>query len=708
MPLLSPKLKIPKAARERVQSRLLDDLEEAIRLSSPRNERLFEYDDQLRGNPFWGGLRPRWRGGSDVVDPLTRKHHLGSTARVVAVMRQDDWWIVNPTTPKDMAASGQLEKWLNDKVAQYNLATVHLYDLAYNAGRHSYAWLYCGWHQKYETVWETVYIDRATGRVVPEDYLLPGVKYEEREIASEELLEEGLDLRVPHTSDVIMWPPTCQDPDLAHWIAVREEYTAAQLVDMIDDIDLDADVVYEMIGSGSRTGQRDTTGYQARRDADEDIGDPGEIFTCWVVTGRPPMIIENGRPILKTNDRRRDYVFIACPDRGAVLKFAPCPYRARPWIKFPFIPEPGRLEGDSVCSLVMGLQREATIAMRARGDLRDLTMAPTLMVPEDQYDDLQRFSIFAGAMIPYSKTAGPQGIYPLQQDKSGFEAAFADGNDFRMLGGELFSAQAMDVQPQGQPVTATQAQMTAGGADDKFDMILTGMHRGISQLAKVIVSHYRQFMPPEGEEVVVAGQVLQMTPDVLTKCFRIAANGSSEMADTAIRLERLRMLYEAMMQNPILMQQMQMGNMTGIWALTAQLLRATGAIRDPQTIIGQEPTPPPNAEMIVQQMTQAIMAFAQQGDPASQQLLQMLQQMMASQPGDTGAGAGPPMSGGANPYASGYSPMGGMEGMIPGMGGTGQDVGAMMAGMGQMIPGGQGGAMNGFASQQMAGAMGGY
>ena len=617
---------ISEDVQKKLETQLWIELDESVRACEDRNQILFRWDAQLRSDPYWAGIKPRWRGGSDIESTLTREHHIGVVANITSVMRQEQWWVVNETAPGDEDDASDLEAWLNDKVAQYALSGKIAYDLAYNAGRHTYGILYCGWKEEYKTTFETVYVDQDTQEEVDPEGRIPGRTYKEKELVHEEVANAGLDFSVPHGSDVYLMPANAQTVQRADRIAERMYFSANELWDGITDFGFDLDAVTKILAGGPAAGDGST--YKKESDDRDGIRPNDEgLYECFMIVGRQPFILEDGEPVLKEDERRRDYIWYIEKASGTVFKCTPSKYKRRPYVKFPFLGEPGRWMGDGVCSLVSGLHREDTISQRFRIDVRDLTMSPVRIVPSTMYEEYSRFSFYPGAVFPYEPgSMGPDNVKSFDWDKSGFGAALQDSEDLQFRAARMFSAQARGTvsTQNGQPRTATEIQNAAQGADEKFDLILTNFHIGVEELADVIISHYQQFQPDE--EISVGSRVISMSPELLEKRFRIQAYGSSENANPQLRLMRAEKIFEFISQNPLVIQAMQAGDLTGIWAVSAKILRDLGW-RDPQTVLGMEPSKPPTPDMILQVILPMIMQFAQAGDPGAQQIMMALQQI---------------------------------------------------------------------------------
>lgn len=646
--LIEQDVDIPKKYREKLDQMLVTDLHLAVDSVEERNDLFFRWDAQLRGDPFWAGIKPRWRGGCDLEDPITREHHLMLVANMMQVLRSDEWWNVNAIVPEDESDAGIMEAWINDLVPEYNLSGSVGYDLCYNAARHSYGVLYCGWRQAYQTNYRTVYVDKVSGETVEPEGRIPGNKYKLSSEVTEELEHEGLEFRVPHASDFGMFPADVQSVKLAHFTWERMEYTASSLLDGVSDEAYDEEAVKKLIKYQGTAGSRETY-FDDRNEADG-LGNAGsdKLYELYVVIGRPPELYDdNGDSVLKEDQRRRDYMWLVSLDTGIVVKMSPMPYRKRPYALFPFLPEPGRVIGDGVCSLLGPLQREATLATRFSVDVRDVAMSPVMLVPRDDYDDLNRYGNYPGARLPYDPKHGVGGgIVPLTFNTAGFGAALENNQEFRVRAAQLLSAQARgSTNEGGNAKTAHQVSMEAAGADEKFDLILTCFSIGKTQLAEIIISHFQQFGGRDWDPQMAGTKVVQLSPEMLEKKFRVTSNGTSESANPQLQLQKAMELYQMVLGNPIIQQKAAQGDMTAIWTVSTQVARILYR-GDPKNIFGPEPQPPPSAEQILQTIAAAIQQFAQMGDPGAGQLLQMLQQLSQSQPG-AGAPSGPQGQGGA-------------------------------------------------------------
>lgn len=616
------------ATRDLVCREIVLDTENCVKACSGRDDKFETQDLQLRGDPYWAGQSPRWQGGSEYEEPVTREHHTDQLATLMQAYRTDQIWTAGATAEQDEQAAADYEAFLNGLIPQYDLVEGPIYDLGYNSRRHGVGYLWCGWAEATEDEFETQYRDPA-GNVVPEDALEEGVKYERIEVSHPEVRSHGLDLRVCNTADVYFSPPNAPI-DKATRIAERVYLTAHDLLDGIEAFNYDEEVVAKILDGGSQGAGHSSQ----RKEKDEQDGiTPSEgmegFYECFLVVGRPPVMWEGGKSTLTAEERTRDYLWMFERSTGECFRFDPLPYKTRPYIRFGFLDEPGREIGDGVCSLLSGLQVEGSIAGRFRLDVRDLAMSPALMVPAELYDLFKRFPNYPGALWPLPAGTNPAMVQPLKYDAQGFLAAMQDSQDFRLRSAQMFSTQARGSVTHKER-TAEEVGNAAAGADAKTDLFLGCFARGLKEFARVATSHYRQFMDRDGEEMMVGQKVLRITPDLLAKRFHVGVIGSSESSNPSLRMQRMETVYTLLLQSPILQMQLQRGDLTGAWALTSRLLRASGTVRDPQTIIGKEPAKPPSDTEVLEALLAAIQQYAASGDPNMGMLMQQVQGMMAS------------------------------------------------------------------------------
>lgn len=622
---------------------------ETIDAQSNRDEDFLTWDRQAEGDPWWAGIPPRWDGGCDIEDPMTDEYVFESVSALAFIQGQQEWYQAEAMDEGDEQGAANIEAFLNDVVVETKLNGRHMYDLMENGARHSYGVLVVEWKQEYAKEYEPVYRHKETKAIYPKD--APEVLENPSEFKLiEEIVEtpvsEGISLRVPYTGDVYLDPCTAQSFEQAARIVEKFDYTASDLLRGIDAYGFDRDQVEAMIASGP-TGPWEPS-YASERDETEGVGTYEDVWAVLMVTGEVPVIAEGGTLHTKPQDLERDYQWMLCPAKNVCFKFAPAPYRKRPYAKYPFRGRAGRMIGHSVCTMIAPLQQESTSAFRFRIDFRDLYMSSPLLVPDSWYEEFQRFEAFPGANLPYPtnppSNLGPGAIAPLPYNPAGYTAAMQDGQDIRARASSLFSADARGPATT-QQRTATEAGQAAAGADEKLDLLLMNFHFGVEDTAEIILSHYAQFGGSETISRIIGGKTVEITPQMLQKRYRIMATGNSMNASPVIQLQRAKLLMEFGNTDPILIKKFQMGDETGMYALRAKLYRAAG-VRNPETILGKEPVAPPNAEYLLEAILMMAQQAAQQGDPFAtfvvQKIMELAQSQQQGMPAQAGPGGGAP------------------------------------------------------------------
>ncbi len=637
MPMLvdSIKPRFSLVQTEQICSAVLRSCVDSVDAAFQRDQDFLTWDRQAEGDPSWAGIPQRWAGSCYVEDPLTDEHIFETVAAIAYIQQQQDWWQCEAkgSETEDEQFAANIEAFLNDLVIETKLGSTHMYDLLENAARHSYGILAIEWEQTYTRDYTPVYRHKKSAEVMmPDDpdVLHNPQNYRLIEEMSERVENEGIALRVPYSGDVYFDPPTAQSIKEAERIIERFSYTASDLLDGVEALGFDEDQVAALLRSGPCS--TDTQTYAYERDEIEGISplqrDTWEVYR---VIGRPPPLIEDGYSTIKASDRDRDYQWMVCPAHQVCFKFAPSPYARRPYAKYPFRGRAGRMIGHSVCSMVAPMQQETTVALRFAVDFRDMFFSSPTLVPDEWADEWERWPSYPGAILPYptNPPMGPDVIKPLPVNPAGATFSMANAQDFRERASQLFSADARGP-AMTQQRTATEAGQAAAGADEKLDLLLLNFHMGVEETAEVILSHYRQFAGSESIVRMIGAKSVEITPEALKKSYRIVAVGNSENASPMLRLHRNELLWQIAQGDPIIAQKVQQGDMTAIYAVLARLYRAVG-IRNPASILGKEPTPPPTPDLILQTVLAGMQQFAQAGDPGCQQLLMQVSEMMQSQ-----------------------------------------------------------------------------
>jgi hypothetical protein len=623
-----------------------------IEAQSNRDEDFLTWDRQAEGDPWWAGIPPRWEGGCDIEDPMTDEYVFETVSALAYIQGQQEWYQVEAIEDAEDQGAANIEAFLNNVVVETGLSGRHMYDLLENAARHSYGVLVVEWKQEYSKEYVPVYRHKRTKQIYPPDaieVIENPSDFRLIEEISETPVSEGITCRVPYTGDVYLDPPSAQSFKSAARIVEKFDYTAADLLAGIDAFGFDRDMVEVMI-SGGPTGAWQPS-YASERNETEGVGEDEDVWAVLMVTGQVPVLVDAGEVVTKASDLERDYQWMLCPVKNICFKFAPAPYKKRPYAKYPFRGRAGRMIGHSVCTMIAPLQQESTSAFRFRIDFRDLYMSSPLLVPDSWYEEFQRFEAFPGANLPYPTNPpsglGPGAIAPLPYKADGFTAAMQDGQDIRARASSLFSADARGPATT-QQRTATEAGQAAAGADEKLDLLLLNFHFGVEDTAEIILSHYAQFGGNETISRIIGGKTVEISPEMLKKRYLIMATGNSMNASPVIQLQRSELLFKIAQADPILMQKFQAGDKTGMFAVMAKLYRAAG-VRNPETILGKEPVAPPNADYMLEAILMMAHQAAQQGDPFATFVLQKIQELAMSQQQGMPAGPGAAQGQGGTP-----------------------------------------------------------
>lgn len=630
----------------------------ALEGQAERNSRYEQWDMQADGNPGWMGIGPRWRGGCEAEDPMTDEHLFEQTASLVYVHQQHaDRYMVTETEDADQESAAILEAWMNDKVTELQMNGARLYNLAHYAPRFSHGVMFAGWQQSYTTDYRAVMRHKETDRIAEMDAEEVGKSPDDYEETSEEIPavdKDGMDVRTPHPADIFLDPPTSSSIKEAQRIIERFEYTKYDLLKGVKDKGFDKHEVAKLIKQGP-DGQRENS-LRKLHDDINGIEDDGELYTVYMIIGKVPVLTdEDGYNVYSDDDLDRDYVWMVCPAQNICFKFEASPYNKRPYCKFPWRERPGEWVGYSLPWMVSPLQREATIAFRFGIDFRDIYMSSPLMVPDTMDSKAwDIYSTYPGAMFPYDPKYGTGAIAPIPYNPAGFAAAQAGYQSNIQRVDQYLSADARGPAAQVQR-TATEAAQAGAGADEKLDLCLTNFNQGWEDFADIMLSHYRQFSSSSGETRNIGGKSITLTPEILRKKYRITVTGSSSNANPMMRYQKAETLATYAKQSPMLAQQIQQGNWTGVYAIESRLLHLLG-INDPQTIIGREPQAPPTADYVLQALMPIAQQYAQNGDPGAIALLQAAQQLMQSQQGGQQAQGPPQGQGGQSQQQHGGQP----------------------------------------------------
>lgn len=658
---MRPDVRIPVDLKEDIEDALLRRIPVLEEAHADRDANIRDYEALLSGDNRSTGS-PRWPGACQADDPITKEHHQAIHAAVSQSSRLEPHWLVEPSDPEDEEDASTVEAWLHVKYHEYELAKIH-YDLAYNALRDPFAILYCGWRQEYEHKYQMQWIDPKTHDIFTNEADLdPTVDYEESPVLIESVRYEGADLRVVEPTDFWLDPPEAQSVEDAEGVWERLYYTRSDLLLGIQSAGYDEDAVLEILRRPPEGYSLDTA--RGERDNRDGIDtDLGSTYECHMYCGRLPVLLDRatGKPRLRRELWGLDFTILFHKPSKQILKWGLMPFGMRPYIEYHTYRKPNRLMGDCVPSLLRAIQDEASANYRLAFDDKNLATNPVLTCSKTDYQMVSQFSIYPGAVIPYTPGEGPPRA--LEFDKSCVSADLAFQQDLRSRAADMMSARVYGhVEPKVRKAAEIDAAMQT--VNTKFDLVLSCFQEGDEKLAVMLINLHEQYMPASGETVRAgAGKSITVTPQQLRKKFRYLPHANSENANPQMRLAKIQMLMQAVRNSPLYAKWIQGGNFRPEWAMLRRLLEMTGE-RNVNSWIGPEPEEGPDAQMMLQQLMQVVAQGAQAGDPVCQQIIQMAQQMMqgggqqASQEGQDGMAPPNVQTGPANAMPIAMGPQG--------------------------------------------------
>ena len=634
-------LKLSKDNREAFEVAVQSEYEQVIGANMDRNDMFDTWQAQARSDPWWAGVKPRWKNGCQLEDPITEEHQLEHVAAIHGVFRNQEWYAVNAVNDEGEQDAADLEAFLNNHVDTSGLKSEYSYDLIWDASIDTYGILYAGWKETYKTAKKIVHQHKVTGAIVQAKDATD--EHEPVEESSTEVDHKGMDYRVVDPADIYYYPTEAHKPQMALRVYEEIDLTSNDLLMGIENFGYDKDVVYEILSLGD---SGDGDGDDDENRLITPLSD--STFECVMVYGKAPLIMENGKPLFSIEEMGKDYIIHFHKDSGKIFRMVPSPYALCPYVKFPCLSVPRESVGQSVASKLTGLQQEATIGLRWWIDSMDLALSPGLMVPMSSYNDMKAFRVTPGYILPWDDSKPRPEIAPVEFDKSFVSAGQARIQDTRLRASQIFSAEARG-SITAKEQTATEIQNAAAGADEKYDLFVANFNFGLNDLYPIILSHHQQFSDDEGTEFRTGSKTVKITPDMFRKKFIITPTAQSNHSNPVATLQKAQMLYQFMMTNPLVQKQIQGGDWSGVWSASAKVLRSFGNVKDPQSILGKEQTGPVSAEQILEQLGAACMQFAQQGDPGCVQLIQMMKQLQASSIAQGGTGGAPPQPQGPPP-----------------------------------------------------------
>lgn len=531
------KLNLRGELKKKLETRIMDNITEAVRDHQDRDELLREYDDQLQGLTGWTGKKP-WKDACELDDPITRDQFLTYHSMLWAALARDPKMLVEAAFPDDEKAAEDFEPYMTHKMYEAGYNAV-LPDLIYNLLRWPVAILYCGHIERVADTRFTGYVpaDAPNTPPVEEQFKLQGVEYDAVPMMRPgEVVYKGLDLRSIDTTDFYQWPVQSKDLQTANGCGIRLLWTADDLLAGIDNWGLDEKIVYEMIQKPPPGTQEDGSDYRSLRDQRDGLGsnvDAGfyEVFVWYT---KMPLLFEDGELRTPKYLLGDDFLTISCPTYGSMLRmdFSPSG-RTRPFVPYYMFKKPDCFYGECLPIWLEAIQSEANANIRHGINCMNFNITPSWKVYEPQMKKYENFRNFPGAIFPYSqKPEEIEVMYTPDQSGHSFELA----QMLRNWAGQLTSGGGFN-QLQTKVRKAAEVQAAQHAAFTKFDDILAYVQQGVEltwrQAASILANH----MDDDGEDFLdQADHKRTVTPQTLKKYFIFRPVASSQNTDPETRI----------------------------------------------------------------------------------------------------------------------------------------------------------------------------
>lgn len=292
------------------------------------------------------------------------------------------------------------------------------------------------------------------------------------------------------------------------------------------------------------------------------------------------------------------------------------------------VPRLHRMYGKGIADFVVELQKEmdsihnqrldaATMSIIPPGIYRaasatepeELKLQPALWIPVDDVNDVKYLTMPNNVLVSF------------QEERMLMELI----QNISSIGGYQ-SGQESSVNRTRATATGTMAIIAQG--EQRFQILAKRIQTFLGKVLKAMLEQYQEKMPPRLADRVLGddGRLLfpkGLSVEDISGTFDIymqldATGGSKQM-----ERESSANLYGALLQNPLVQQ-----NPTGLYEITADLLKAAGKV-DPQRYIGPKPLTP-NASTVddeIRKIKQGVLPGTTQGQNP-QQLLQGLRDFM--------------------------------------------------------------------------------
>ena len=523
--------------KERIFRKICENIRSAIADSTDRDALLAEYTQRLEGLASPSSLTKRWRGASNVVDPMTQEAHLTFVAQIYNASKRDPGALVQAPDPDNDRNAEEIESWLTAKGHQVKFNALK-YQMAFNEGKWPAAILFNGWETVY--TWDRTKVYQNKHGDVLDEIPADANPEDEWEVVHQKILksEERIGPRVVNTPDFYMYPANCKNLQLATGCGERLRMTEAELIIGIDQYGFDEEVVDQIIATGPNatwtTDEREDDSTDRTQGVQAASGKEG-LYEVWLYFTKLPPIRENNKLIYDEDYLYDDFMVYCVPKKDLVLSMDYSPYgHTRPYVKSVMVERPGMFYGWCIPQLLDCYQVEATATRRFLIDSMNISASPTFKVRKSAVKDIEGYAFGPGMLFPLDDPEKDMVAFPQGQAwmQAGGVVAELD-NSARNLIGTASSTPP----PKVQKAAAVQQQAAAIG--QKSDLYQAQFNMFIEDVYYQWISMAADRMTESGEEWVDDnGQSHRITPQMLREKYIIRATGTSQDANPEVRIQK--------------------------------------------------------------------------------------------------------------------------------------------------------------------------
>lgn len=578
--------------REAVEAEICRRVSSAISGAEARNSQLQIWRDQLQGFGVTASNK-NWSNACDFYDSISLEAHLTLLSQIVGALHREPKVAVEAFNKDDEENARVLEQYLSMESSKNDL-DARLYEMAQDACWSQACVVYAGWQQKTRKNREVGFRKPGEARVYSEEEKEDGVEYEPVPV-SEEVTEEGYDIRVVDLSDFYLYPANSKSVDKATLVAERMLLTENDLYDGIEDYGFDRDAVEELCNLGPT---QEPDALQIRNEQDGVEAAPGndgyyEVYTTYT---RMPRTINGGEEPLPDHYLQDDFLVVCVPERNIVLKMGFSPYKERPYLTGGIMPLKDTILGMSLMGILEPIQTEANANIQFTVDMMNMTATPALLVDQADADNFNKQQLQPGAII---KVSNPSAVVPLEWDRAPLRDGLGWQQDLRNRATSLVSAQGQG-QLQNKVRKAGEIQAVETAAQTKFGLYLTNFQRTcVAPLYQRMIALKEQFgdVDDTGEDFVDSeGHPQTLTLKALRGKYNVVAVGTSLTHSPESRIEVAKQ--KQAIQVPYLQAvqaKMPSELLKLMWHSSRELLLDLGE-RNPEAWLGEEPKEQPPAQ----------------------------------------------------------------------------------------------------------------